>query len=123
YVYLEAAYSKGGISYVDSGFPGGYSAGGLSSTNWDSFLGYDAVVGPTGKMTLTPAYSALVSYEHYWTPTIRQAVFGTFAHIDYSGGIRTAAGFAAGAACPTCLGTVTVATAGGPTPYNPFSTQ
>ena len=38
------------------------------------------------------------------------------------GSIRTAAGFAAGAACPTCFGTVAFA-ATAVRVYNPFSTQ
>ena len=84
---------------------------------------YDAVVGPTGRVRLTPAYSALVSFEHYWTPTIRQGIFASVAHVSYGSSIRTAAGFAAGAACPTCFGTVAIAAPGGPALYNPFSTQ
>jgi hypothetical protein len=122
HLYLEAAYSKGEISYVNSDYPGSYSAGGYPST-FENLLAYDAVVGPTGRMRLTPAWSALASLQHYWTPSIRQAFFGSVANISYGGSIRTAAGFAAGAACPTCFGTVSVATPGGPTPYNPFSTQ
>jgi hypothetical protein len=123
YVYLEAAYTKGALGYVNSGFPGTYSGNGWASTNWDSFASYDAVVGPSGHVQLTTAWSALVSFEHYWTPTIRQGIFASFAHDSYGNGIRTAAGFAAGTACPTCLGTVTVAAPGGPASYNPFSTQ
>ncbi|SDR56726.1 Porin subfamily protein [Rhizobiales bacterium GAS191] len=122
YFYLQAAYSKGVISYVNGGFPGSYSAGAYAGS-FESLPAYDAVVGPSGRITLTPAYSGLISYEHYWTPTIRQGLFASAAKISYSGAIRTAAGFAQGAACPTCLGTVTVSTAGGPTPFNPFSIQ
>jgi hypothetical protein len=108
---------------VNSGFPGAYSAGGMASTNWDSFNAYDAVVNPAGRIQLTPAYSAMASLEHYWTPTIRQGLFASAMHFGYGSSIRTAAGFAAGAACPTCFGTVAIATAGGPTPHNPFSIQ
>ena len=122
HLYLEAAYSKGNISYVNADYNGQYSAGGYPST-FDNLLGYDAVVGPTGRMRLTPAWSALASFQHYWTPNLSQALFGSVANISYGGGIRTAAGFAAGAACPTCFGTVIIATPGGATPYNPFSTM
>jgi hypothetical protein len=97
HIYLQAAYSKGEISYVNSGYPGSYSATAYAATQYDSLLAYDAVVGPTGRMQLTPAWSALFSYEHYWTPTIRQALFGSVAHVSYSDSIRTAAGFAQGA--------------------------
>ncbi|SEC39039.1 Porin subfamily protein [Rhizobiales bacterium GAS188] len=119
YFYAQAAYSKGSISYVDGGFPGSYSAGAFSTT-YDAMPAYDAVVGPSGHITLTPAYSGLVSLEHYWTPTIRQGIFAGAVHYSYSGATRTAAGFAAGAACPTCVGSVAFANG---SVYNPFSTQ
>jgi hypothetical protein len=122
YIYLQAAYSRGEIGYVNSGFPGYYSAAAYAY-NFGGLFAYDAVVGPSGRVNLTPAYSAVVSFEHYWTPTIRQGIFASGAHFSYGDGIRTAAGFAGGVACSTCLGTVTVATAGGPTPFNPFSPQ
>jgi hypothetical protein len=121
-LYLQAAYSKGEISYVNSGWPGSYSAGGYVST-YDNMVAYDAVVGPSGRIRLTPAYSGIVSLEHYWTPTIRQGLFGGAAHFSYGQAVRTAAGFAAGTACPTCFGTVTLALPGGATTYNPFSNQ
>jgi Porin subfamily len=123
-LYLQAAYSKGEIGYVDSGFPGSFSAGGFVAT-FDSMPAYDAVITPSGKLRLTPAWSAMASLEHYWTPTIRQGLFGGAAHYGYGSTMRSAAGFAAGVNCPTCLGTVLVATGPGAavTPYNPFSTQ
>ncbi|MFI5010708.1 MAG: porin [Hyphomicrobiales bacterium] len=119
-LYLEAAYSKGDISYVNSGFPASWTGQAYSAGAGTSFSTYDAVIGPNGHMTLTPAYSGMISVEHYWTPTIRQGLFAGAVGIKYSGSIRTAAGFAAGAACPACL--QTVALAGGAT-YNPFSSQ
>jgi hypothetical protein len=119
YVYLQAAYSKGNVSYADSGFPGSYSAAAYAGA-FQSFPAYDAVIGPTGHATLTPAWSALISYEHYWTPTIREGFFGSVGSWTYSKQIRTAAGFAAGAACPTCMGSVAFANG---SVFNPFSPQ
>ena len=43
-----------------SRFPGSYSAGAFTNV-YDSILAYDAVVGPTGRLTLTPGYSGLVA--------------------------------------------------------------
>ena len=120
YVYLEAAYSKGALAYADSGFPAYFTGAGYSDGGGTSFSTYDAVVGPSGHLTLTPAYSALISYEHYWTPTIRQGLFAGAVNVRYSGAIRTAAGFAAGAACPSCLGTVIGLNGAS---FNPYSTQ
>ncbi len=62
----------------------------------------------------------MISYEHYWTPTVRQGLFAGAVDVKYSGAIRTAAGFAAGASCPTCFGSVTFANG---SVYNPFSIQ
>ncbi|SDR38313.1 Porin subfamily protein [Rhizobiales bacterium GAS113] len=118
YLYLQAAYSKGNLSYANSGNPGSWQglAYGIGGT---TFASYDAVVGPTGHLTLTPAYSVMASLEHYWTPTIRQGVFAGAYHVEYSSAIRTAAGYAMGAACPTCLGTITTATGAFYNPFNP----
>jgi hypothetical protein len=122
YFYLEGAYAKGAAAYTNSGFPGRYSATAYSSAFGTDNM-YDAVVGPTGHLTLTPSYSVMASYEHYWTPTIRQGLFGSYDHYHYSSGIRTAAGFAQGTACPACIGTFVFALPGGATPFNPFSNQ
>jgi hypothetical protein len=115
-LYLQAAYSKGNISAVDSGFPSQYQGQAFNSQG-TSFETYDAVVGPSGHLTLTPAYSGLVALTHYWTPTLRSSLVVGAVHVNYSGSIRTAAGFAQGVACPTCIGSVAI---GGST-YNPFN--
>jgi hypothetical protein len=119
-LYLEAAYSRGNLSYADSGFPAYYIGQAYTQGGGTTTATYDAVVGPTGRVTLTPAYSAMISYEHYWTPTIRQGLFAGGVEVKYSGAIRTAAGFAEGAACPTCVGSVTFANGA---VYNPYSIQ
>ncbi|MFI5012139.1 MAG: porin, partial [Hyphomicrobiales bacterium] len=115
-LYAQAAYSKGNLSYANSGFPSTFQ-GSANSIGGTTFATYDAVVGPTGNLTMTPAYSALIALTHYWTPTLRSSLVLGGEWIKYSGAIRTAAGYAAGAACPTCLATVTVNGA----PYNPYS--
>ena len=119
-LYLQAAYARGATAYVDTGFPATFTgqAFGVQGT---TFASYDAVVGPSGHMTLTPTYSGLISIEHYWTPTIRQGIFAGALHVNYSGAIRTAAAIAQGAACPTCVGTVPFAGPFGPSLYNPFN--
>jgi hypothetical protein len=118
--YLQAAYGHGAGSYVDSGFPGGYSAN-VNSIQGTNFDVYDGVVGPLGRLQLTKSYSAMVSFEHYWTPTIRQGLFGGFWHVSYSQSIRTAAAVAQGVICQTCIGTAAITGPFGPTFYNPFS--
>src|SRR5262249_2521628 len=74
YAYLEAAYSKGAGSYTNGGgFPGAASAGAISSS-FDNLFQYDGVVGPGGNLRLTPQWTVLGTYTHYWTPTIRQSI-------------------------------------------------
>ena len=119
YLYLQAAYAKGEFSAVDSGFSAPFLSTGLG-VGGTTFSAYDAVIGPGGKMTLTPAYSAMFSLEHYWNPTVRSGFFGGVAHINYSAAIRTAAGYATGAACPNCADTVTTANGSLYNPYSPF---
>jgi Porin subfamily len=122
-LYLQAAYSKGNTnySYMDYSFPSAFT-GTAKAFGGTTFSTYEGVVGPTGRLTLTPAFFASVSFQHYWTPTIHQGFFAGGEHVSYSGAIRTAAGFAAGAACPTCFGTVAFANGSSYNPYSPFYT-
>ena len=49
--------------------------------------------------------------------------FGSYYRQSYGHAIRTAAGFAEGAACPTCIGTVTTASGANFNPFSPFYTD
>ncbi len=62
----------------------------------------------------------LADYLHYWTPTIRQAFFGSYWKESFGQSVRNQAGFAMGAACPTCIGTTTLATGARFNPFSPF---
>jgi hypothetical protein len=72
---------------------------------------------------LTNSWSVLADFLHYWTPTIREAFFGSYYRQSYGHAIRSAAGFAEGAACPTCVGTVTTASGANFNPFSPFYTD
>src|SRR6185312_7430773 len=97
-LYAQVAYSKGNLSYVNSGYPSTFQ-GSANSIGGTTFNTYDAVTGPYGQLTLTPAYSAVLALTHYWVPTLRSSLVLGAEHIQYSGAIRQAAGFAAGSAC------------------------
>ena len=43
---------------------------------------------PTGKLKLTNSWSVMADYLHYWTPTIRQAVFGSYWSESFGSSIR-----------------------------------
>ncbi len=51
---------------------------------------------------------------------MRSGFFGGVAHINYSAAIRTAAGYATGAACPNCADTITTANGALYNPYSPY---
>lgn len=116
-LWLEGAYAKGGSTFTNAGYPG-QGSGGAFNYGASTLEGYDGVVNANGKLKLTNSWSAMVDYLHYWTPTIRQAVFASYWKESFGTSIRSQAGFAQGAACPACVGTVTLASGAN---YNPFS--
>ncbi|MBV9431447.1 MAG: porin, partial [Hyphomicrobiales bacterium] len=121
-IWLEGAYSHGATTFTNSGYPGQGSATanqfGASTLNL-----YDGIVNPEGKLKLTNSWSVMADYLHYWTPSIREAFFGSYYRQSYGHAIRSAAGFAEGAACPTCVGTVTTASGANFNPFSPFYTD
>ena len=85
---LQAAYGKGASNYVTGGYCG---QGGLSCApdlNRNIVLNTDAVALPNGKTYLTETYSFAAAYLHYWTPTVRQGVFGAYTGINYSNAVN-----------------------------------
>jgi hypothetical protein len=88
-LYLQAAYSKGALSYT--GVQRFNGSEGIANPISGRFLinVNDAFVGANGQLELTEAYSAVASFLHNWTPTVRQAFFAGVAGIDYGSGART----------------------------------
>jgi hypothetical protein len=118
-IYVQAAYARGDLSYVNSGYTSTFT-GTANTIGATTFATYDAVVGPTGRLSLTRAYSALFAFVHYWTPSVRTGLFAGAEHVGYSGPIRAAAAVAGGAACPTCLGSIALGNGAFYNPYSPF---
>ena len=116
-LWFQGAYSHGGSTFTNGGYPGQGSGGGAQYGASTLEL-YDGIVNAEGKLKLTNSWSVLADYLHYWTPTIRQAVFGSYWKESFGSSIKSQAGFAQGAACPGCIGTVTLASGAN---YNPFS--
>lgn len=83
-LWLQAAYSEGGISYLGYG---GNSPG--STWGKDSRVGLigianaDALVDVNGRLHLTKGFAITAGFLHYWTPTIRQAIYGSYSELDY----------------------------------------
>jgi hypothetical protein len=116
-LWFQGAYSHGGSTFTNGGYPGQGSGAGAQYGASTLEL-YDGIVNAEGKLKLTNSWSVLADYLHYWTPTIRQAVFGSYWKESFGSSIKSQAGFAQGAACPGCIGTVTLASGAR---FNPFS--
>jgi len=118
-IWFEGGYSHGAVTYTNGGYPGQGSGGG--NFFGASTLGvFDGNVDAFGKLKLTNSWSVMADYLHYWTPTIREAFFGSYYKESFGRNIRNEAGFAEGAACPTCVGTITTASGANFNPFSPF---
>lgn len=74
-LWVEAAYADGAISYVGGDF-GFHPNVNVQLT--------DAAYDVNGNLKKTKAFSATVAFLHYWTPSVRQNVFGSYMKVDYS---------------------------------------
>jgi hypothetical protein len=116
-LWFQGAYSHGATTFTNGGYPGQGSGAGAAYGKSTLAL-YDGVINAFGKLKLTDSWSVLADYLHYWTPTIRQAFFGSYWHESFGNSIKNQAGFALGAGCATCIGTITT---GSGARFNPFS--
>ena len=118
-LWVEGGYSHGAVTYTNGGYPG-QGSGGANNYGASTLEVYDGVVNQFGKLKLTNSWSVMADYLHYWTPSIRQAVFGSYYKQSFGNSIKSAAAFAEGAACPTCVGTVMTASGANFNPFSPF---
>ncbi|MGO4573907.1 porin [Microvirga sp. 2TAF3] len=98
-MWLAATYTNGALAYMN---------GGNSALNVDPFnalvvnggLGLvDAFINPiTGDIKRGHGWSIAGGFRHYWTPSIRQSVFGSYMRVEYGRGASsvTPAGFVVG---------------------------
>ncbi len=95
--YVEATYTQGMMGYV------GLSGGVVGTTNnYVRFNGanvaaawaFDGVfssgptvagVTPLSGLQLTDAWAITAAFEHYWTPNLRSALWGSYTSVDYNG--------------------------------------
>jgi hypothetical protein len=84
-LWLQAAYAEGGISYLGyGGNSPGSTWGKDSRVGLIDFANADAVVDVNGRLHLTKGFAITAGLLHYWTPTIRQAVYGSYSELDYA---------------------------------------
>ena len=71
-LFLQGAYADGASSYT------GWSS--LSATNVSAVNGttYDAYIDAAGNVKTVQTWSIVGGLEHYWTPTVSTAIFGSY---------------------------------------------
>ncbi|MBY0297948.1 MAG: porin [Methylobacterium sp.] len=94
-LYLQAAYGEGAGMYTGiSSYMGSY-AGNPSSVQGSPFSQFlnDAVINPvTGRLELSTSVTVVASLLHYWQPTLRSALFGSYGAVSFAPGSRLAQG-------------------------------
>ena len=87
-LWLQAAYTEGGLSYLGYGGAGTGSTWGPNSTVGRlNFVNSDANVDVFGSTKLTKGYAFTAALLHYWTPTIRQGLYGSYSKLEYANNI------------------------------------
>ncbi|MGL4973943.1 MAG: porin [Bosea sp. (in: a-proteobacteria)] len=93
YLWLQAAYAEGAISYLGYGGAGAGTtwgaasrAGRLSVNNSDANI---VTVGGISSIKMTKGYAFTAGLLHYWTPQIRQGVYGSYSKLDYANLVST----------------------------------
>ena len=92
-LWLAASYADGALGYL--GFGSSVTVGSLRESVVDGYVGVD------GDIHTGQGWSIAGGLRHYWTPTIRQNVFGSWARVEYDnaapaafpGGLGIAADF------------------------------
>ena len=92
-LYLQGSYGEGAGMYTGvSAWAGSYiqSATSLQGAPFQQFFS-DAVLNPlTNRLELTQTFSVVASFLHYWNPTLRSALFGSYGEIAFAPGARAA---------------------------------
>ena len=120
-LWLEGAYSKGGEHLHERRLSGPGLGWRASTTARARSKCYDGVVNANGKLKLTNSWSVMADYPalldaDHPSGILRQLLERELRQRDHV----TQAGFAEGAACPTCVGTVTLASGANFNPFSPF---
>lgn len=94
-LYLQGAYGAGAGLYTGlPAYVGPYAqaATAIQGAPFQQFLA-DAVLNPlTNRLELSTSFSATAALLHYWTPSVRSAVFGSYGRMNFAPGSRAAQG-------------------------------
>jgi hypothetical protein len=87
-LYLQAAYSEGALSYAGVVSPLGSGAIAQNFTNLQPLSTVDAVVDRFGNLKKTDSWNLTAAFLHYWTPQVRQGIYGSYGRVDFAGSLR-----------------------------------
>ena len=92
-LYLQGTYTQGATTYVLAN-PMGWGSGGFSAGQLSIVVPDAVIVGTPAKNTtsLINVWGLTAGLLHYWTPTIRQGLFGSYIQVDVPGAAYNAAG-------------------------------
>ncbi|WP_112662995.1 porin [Microvirga flavescens] len=77
--WIAATYAHGALGYITGGASNSFGVGTLTAPTIDAFFNP-----ATGNTSLSTGWSVAGGLRHYWTPQIRQNVFGSYASFNYS---------------------------------------
>lgn len=91
-LWLQAAYAQGATSYAGLSNVLGLA---IASNSFGAAAGIpqaDAYITAARNIVLTKSWSVSAAFLHYWTPTVRQAVFGSYASFDVPAAVQQVPG-------------------------------
>lgn len=92
-LWLQAAYADGAIGYLtaqNTPLGNGTTTGYVTTNNADGYV--DAI----GNMKKTKGYAITAGFLHYWTPQVRQGIYGSFMRLDYAASVSSPVGLNGG---------------------------
>jgi hypothetical protein len=80
---VQVSYDQGATDYLNSEATGYAGMTSVYDKNQSVTIpGNDAFVTPTGQIVLSQSAGVFAGYQHYWTPTVRSDLFGSFMAIN-----------------------------------------
>ncbi len=88
-LWLQGAYADGAIGYLTAQ---NTPLGGGTTTAYVTTNNADGYVDGIGNMKKTKGYAITAGFLHYWTPEVRQGIYGSFMRLDYAASVTSPVG-------------------------------
>jgi len=82
---LQAVYGQGASEFTGANNQSATGAYGYYGGDVTFGWAPDAVIGLNGQLELIESWGLMALVEHYWTPALRTAVFGTYTEVNWNG--------------------------------------